>query len=53
MLMRERLHIYTKSQKKDIIEDYLEDINEIPKPRVFWPREIWSQYVNKIEVYIY
>ncbi|KAK3206779.1 hypothetical protein Dsin_020825 [Dipteronia sinensis] len=40
-------------QKKDIIEDYLEDINEIPKPRVFWPREIWSQYVNKIEDFKY
>ncbi|KAK2642554.1 hypothetical protein Ddye_024317 [Dipteronia dyeriana] len=40
-------------EKKDIIEDYLEDINEIPKPRLFWPREIWSQYVNKIEDFKY
>ncbi|KAK2662990.1 hypothetical protein Ddye_001564 [Dipteronia dyeriana] len=36
-------------QKKDIIEDFLEDINEMPKPRKLWPREIWSQYVNNIE----
>ncbi|KAJ6671435.1 FARNESYL-DIPHOSPHATE FARNESYLTRANSFERASE [Salix viminalis] len=25
------------------------DINEIPKSRMFWPREIWSKYVNKLE----
>ncbi|KAK1562188.1 hypothetical protein Q3G72_007743 [Acer saccharum] len=36
-------------QKKDIIEDFLEDINEMPKPRKLWPREVWSQYVNNIE----
>ncbi|KAL5791042.1 hypothetical protein ACOSQ2_005930 [Xanthoceras sorbifolium] len=33
----------------DMIEDYLEDINEIPKPRIFWPREIYSKYVDNIE----
>ncbi|KAL5855948.1 hypothetical protein ACOSQ4_005750 [Xanthoceras sorbifolium] len=33
----------------DTIEDYLEDINEIPKPRIFWPREIYSKYVDKVE----
>jgi phytoene/squalene synthetase len=38
-------------QKINIIRDYLEDINEIPKSRMFWPREIWSKYVNKLEVY--
>ncbi|KAH7574993.1 hypothetical protein JRO89_XS02G0031000 [Xanthoceras sorbifolium] len=32
-----------------MIEDYLEDINEIPKPRIFWLREIYSKYVDKIE----
>ncbi|KAH7574994.1 hypothetical protein JRO89_XS02G0031100 [Xanthoceras sorbifolium] len=32
-----------------MIKDYLEDINEIPKPRIFWPREIYSKYVDKIE----
>ncbi|GKB95568.1 squalene synthase [Tanacetum coccineum] len=36
-------------QKTNIIRDYLEDINEIPKSRMFWPREIWSNYVNKLE----
>ncbi|KAK4835876.1 hypothetical protein QYF36_015643 [Acer negundo] len=36
-------------QKRDMIEDYLEDINEVPKPRSFWPHEIWSKYVDKIE----
>ncbi|RZB74142.1 Squalene synthase 1 isoform C [Glycine soja] len=36
-------------QKTNIIRDYLEDINEIPKSRMFWPRQIWSEYVNKLE----
>ncbi|KAG7975906.1 hypothetical protein I3843_06G123500 [Carya illinoinensis] len=36
-------------QKTNIIRDYLEDINEIPKSRMFWPREIWRKYVNKLE----
>ncbi|KAL2477113.1 Squalene synthase [Forsythia ovata] len=36
-------------QKTNIIMDYLEDINEIPKSRMFWPRQIWSKYVNKLE----
>ncbi|KAL9238243.1 hypothetical protein vseg_012693 [Gypsophila vaccaria] len=36
-------------QKTNIIRDYLEDINEIPKCRMFWPRETWSKYVNKLE----
>ncbi|KAK9286087.1 hypothetical protein L1049_014467 [Liquidambar formosana] len=36
-------------QKTNIIRDYLEDINEIPKSRMFWPREIWSKYVSKLE----
>ncbi|KAL5858320.1 hypothetical protein ACOSQ3_005778 [Xanthoceras sorbifolium] len=36
-------------QKRDMIEDYLEDINEIPKPRIFWPREIYSKYVDNIK----
>lgn len=40
-------------QKTNIIRDYLEDINEIPKSRMFWPREIWSKYVNKLEVRIF
>ncbi|KAJ8767161.1 hypothetical protein K2173_013558 [Erythroxylum novogranatense] len=36
-------------QKVNIICDYLEDINEIPKCRLFWPREIWGKYVMKLE----
>lgn len=36
-------------QKTNIIRDYLEDINEIPKSRMFWPREIWSKYAIKLE----
>nr|AEA41713.1 squalene synthase [Eleutherococcus senticosus]AEA41715.1 squalene synthase [Eleutherococcus senticosus]AEA41717.1 squalene synthase [Eleutherococcus senticosus] len=36
-------------QKTNIIRDYLEDINEIPKSRMFWPRQIWSIYVDKLE----
>jgi farnesyl-diphosphate farnesyltransferase len=37
-------------QKTNIIRDYLEDINEIPKSRMFWPQEIWSKYADKLEV---
>lgn len=40
-----------KLQKTNIIRDYLEDINEIPKSRMFWPREIWSKYADKLEVH--
>nr|GEW91747.1 squalene synthase [Tanacetum cinerariifolium] len=36
-------------QKTSIIIDYLDDINELPKSRMFWPREIWSKYVNNLE----
>nr|GMD02564.1 squalene synthase [Ipomoea batatas] len=36
-------------QKTNIIRDYLEDINEIPKCRMYWPRQIWSKYVGKLE----
>lgn len=41
-----------KTQKTNIIRDYLEDINEIPKSRMFWPRDIWSKYVNRLEVFL-
>jgi len=34
-------------QKTNITRDYLEDIQEIP-PRVFYPKEIWSKYVNDV-----
>ncbi|KAH0894626.1 hypothetical protein HID58_057055 [Brassica napus] len=36
-------------QKTNIIRDYLEDINEIPKSRMFWPRKIWGKYADKLE----
>ncbi|ESQ53653.1 hypothetical protein EUTSA_v10025392mg [Eutrema salsugineum] len=36
-------------QKTNIIRDYLEDISEIPQSRMFWPREIWGKYVDKLE----
>jgi len=36
-------------QKVNIIRDYLEDINEIPAPRMFWPREIWGKYATRLE----
>nr|XP_043639762.1 squalene synthase-like [Erigeron canadensis] len=36
-------------QKSDVIKDFLEDINEIPKPSCHWPREIWRKYVNNLE----
>lgn len=37
-------------QKTNIIRDYLEDINEIPAPRMFWPHEIWGKFGTKLEV---
>nr|WNX96137.1 squalene synthase 2 [Ayapana triplinervis] len=36
-------------QKTNIIRDFLEDINETPKPRMFWPKQIWSKYIDKVE----
>ncbi|CAM6115159.1 unnamed protein product [Calypogeia fissa] len=36
-------------QKTNIIRDYLEDINELPAPRMFWPKEIWGKYVKRLE----
>lgn len=36
-------------QKTNIIRDYLEDITEEPAPRVFWPKEIWGQYGQRLE----
>lgn len=37
-------------QKTNIIRDYLEDINEIPNSRMFWPKDIWTKYANILEV---
>ena len=36
-------------QKTNIIRDYLEDINEEPAPRMFWPKEIWGMYGETLE----
>ncbi|KAK9789390.1 hypothetical protein WJX73_009521 [Symbiochloris irregularis] len=36
-------------QKTNIIRDYLEDINEEPAPRMFWPKEIWGKYGRVLE----
>ncbi|MCL7039655.1 hypothetical protein MKW94_028017, partial [Papaver nudicaule] len=37
-------------QKVHFIEDFFDDINEIPKGgRIYWPRQIWSKYVDKPE----
>lgn len=35
-------------QKTNIIRDYLEDINEEPAPRMFWPKEIWGEYARRL-----
>ena len=35
-------------QKTNIIRDYLEDINEEPAPRMFWPKEIWGKHAKKL-----
>eukprot|EP01025_Chloroclados_australasicus_P008115 TRINITY_DN12799_c1_g1_i3.p2 TRINITY_DN12799_c1_g1~~TRINITY_DN12799_c1_g1_i3.p2 ORF type:complete len:302 (+),score=23.69 TRINITY_DN12799_c1_g1_i3:114-1019(+) len=35
-------------QKTNIIRDYLEDINEEPAPRMFWPKEIWGLYGKEL-----
>ncbi|XP_022860088.1 squalene synthase-like isoform X2 [Olea europaea var. sylvestris] len=40
-------------QKADIIQDYLEDINMTPKPRRFWPRQIWNKYTVRLEDFKY
>jgi len=36
-------------QKANIIRDYLEDIQEEPAPRMFWPRDIWGRYAERLE----
>ena len=35
-------------QKTNIIRDYLEDIQEEPAPRMFWPRCVWSKYAPRL-----
>jgi farnesyl-diphosphate farnesyltransferase len=36
-------------QKINIIGDYLENVNSVPKLRLMWPREIWGKYADKLE----
>ena len=36
-------------QKTNIIRDYLEDIQELPAPRMFWPRSVWSKYAEELD----
>nr|A0A142ZC57.1 RecName: Full=Lycopaoctaene synthase; AltName: Full=Squalene synthase-like LOS [Botryococcus braunii]AMV49169.1 lycopaoctaene synthase [Botryococcus braunii] len=36
-------------QKNNIVRDYLEDINELPAPRMFWPKEIWGNYAKQLD----
>ncbi|KAG2500085.1 hypothetical protein HYH03_002362 [Edaphochlamys debaryana] len=36
-------------QKTNIIRDYLEDIMEEPAPRMFWPKDIWGRYGQKLD----
>nr|XP_033509888.1 squalene synthase-like [Nicotiana tomentosiformis] len=51
--MGEGMAKFLCKEKISIIRDYLEDINEVPKCRIFWPRQIWSKYVNKLEDFKY
>ncbi|KAI3831609.1 hypothetical protein MKX03_017457 [Papaver bracteatum] len=36
------------SQKQHIIQDFMEDLNQIPKAPMHWPRQIWGKYVDKL-----
>ncbi|KAK1372399.1 Squalene synthase [Heracleum sosnowskyi] len=36
-------------QKRHTIHSCYEDITEIPKKKIYWPKEMWSKYVKKIE----
>jgi len=35
-------------QKVNITRDYLDDISQVPQ-RIFWPRDVWIKYTNKLE----
>lgn len=39
-------------QKINIIRDFQEDIRITPRPRIFWPREIWSKYTDRLEDFL-
>ncbi|KAI3966756.1 hypothetical protein MKW92_025064 [Papaver armeniacum] len=36
-------------QKVHFMTDFFDDMKEIPKGRIYWPRKIWSKYVDKLE----
>ena len=38
--------IFAKNQH---VRDYLEDIQEIPRPRMFWPRVVWEKYATSLD----
>nr|A0A144YEA5.1 RecName: Full=Squalene synthase LSS [Botryococcus braunii]AMV49168.1 squalene synthase [Botryococcus braunii] len=50
LLQKEDLsnHMGLFLQKTNIVRDYLEDINEEPAPRMFWPKEIWGKYTKDL-----
>jgi farnesyl-diphosphate farnesyltransferase len=42
-------HMALVLQKTNIVRDYLEDINEEPAPRMFWPRDVWGLYASSLD----
>jgi farnesyl-diphosphate farnesyltransferase len=42
-------HMGLLLQKANIIRDYLEDIEEVPAPRMFWPRDVWGRYARRLD----
>lgn len=36
-------------QKTNIIRDYLEDIDQVPHSRIFWPKDVWNKYTQRLE----
>ncbi|KAI3429253.1 hypothetical protein D9Q98_005350 [Chlorella vulgaris] len=38
-------------QKTNIIRDYLEDITEEPRPRMWWPKDVWGLYADSLEAF--
>ncbi|XP_026445550.1 squalene synthase-like, partial [Papaver somniferum] len=41
------------AEKLHMITDFYDDMIEIPRGRIYWPSQIWSKYVDKIEDLIY
>ncbi|KAI3957090.1 hypothetical protein MKX01_004381 [Papaver californicum] len=36
------------NQKQHIVLDFMEDMSKIPKAPMYWPRQIWSKYVDEL-----